>query len=267
MPAPIVIDADLVAKVNTITSQMAAATAAGKEMNLTQEQQLVLQKHQLLVQQQAAQQQQLQNNPVMAKKFPNYRLLGRNIFEPNKNQPFMKKRVKVNTYYSRFIKQHPTNNLPLAFQKTIGVNEDKPTMPAEKTKKTKKIKKKKKKGKKDGSGADSALSRSSSESNSASGSSGDSSSSSSGSSSDNESNSDSTDGEIKKSKKKIKKEKKLKTAKAANVVGETGGIDLDRAKVFLFVWINIMNLTSYSRNIKYKVLNMFFEIRVSCDDL
>jgi cobalamin biosynthesis Mg chelatase CobN len=32
---------------------------------------------------------------------------------------FVKKRVKVNTYYDRFIKQHPANNLPLAFQKSV----------------------------------------------------------------------------------------------------------------------------------------------------
>jgi hypothetical protein len=96
---PIVIDSELVAEVNSITSQMAAATAAGKEMTLTQAQQLTLQKHQLLVQQQKTQQQQaqqqMQANPLLAKKFPNYRLLGRNIFEGNKQQPFQKKRVKV----------------------------------------------------------------------------------------------------------------------------------------------------------------------------
>ncbi len=55
----------------------------------------------------------------------NNRLLGRNIFEPNKHQVFLKKRIKENTYYSRFIKQHPTNNLPSAFQKSVSLAEDK----------------------------------------------------------------------------------------------------------------------------------------------
>jgi hypothetical protein len=36
----------------------------------------------------------------------------------------LKKRVKANTYYSRFIKQHPTTNLPLAFQKSVSLAED-----------------------------------------------------------------------------------------------------------------------------------------------
>ena len=122
-----------------ITTAIATASASGKELTLTQEQQLILQKHQLLVQQQQqlkqqkAQQLQLtqmqmqQANQVAGlKKFPNYRLLGRNIFDGAPKQPFFKKKVnKANTYYSRFIKQHPTMNLPLAFQKSVGLAEDK----------------------------------------------------------------------------------------------------------------------------------------------
>ncbi len=198
------IDADLVAEVNSITSQMAAATAAGKEMVLTQAQQLTLQKHQLLVQQQQIQQQQqqqqLQNNPLLAKKFPNYRLLGRNIFEGKPaSQPFVKKRVKVNTYYSRFIKQHPTNNLPLAFQKSINLGEtlepaSQPPKAAGPTK-TKKTKKKKESESSSDSDSDSGSSRSSRSSRS--------------SNSDSDSGSgSSTDGEIKKASGKLKKKQK-----------------------------------------------------------
>ena len=62
------------------------------------------------------------------KKYLNYsfkfRLLGRNIFDTGVKQQFLKKRVKANTYYSRFIKQHPTTNLPLAFQKSVSLAED-----------------------------------------------------------------------------------------------------------------------------------------------
>ena len=119
---PIVIDSELVAEVNSITSQMAAATAAGKEMTLTQAQQLTLQKHQLLVQQQKTQQQQaqqqMQANPLLAKKFPNYRLLGRNIFEGNKQQPFQKKRVKVGAAFlthTHTIKFSYTRHFELGF--------------------------------------------------------------------------------------------------------------------------------------------------------
>ena len=241
---PIVIDSELVAEVNSITSQMAAATAAGKEMTLTQAQQLTLQKHQLLVQQQKTQQQQaqqqLQVNPMLAKKFPNYRLLGRNIFEGNKNQPMpfnKQKRVKVNTYYSRFIKQHPTNNLPLAFQKTVnaGMAQDLDAnkaleMEQAVAKAAKKIAKKKKKQ---------AASESSSES--ASGSSRSRSSSSSRSSGSYSDSGSSTDGEVskKKLKKKAKKEKMLKKAAAA-------GEGDQKSKVIYSIWYtkkrNVWNL-------------------------
>jgi hypothetical protein len=135
--SPSAIDPELTEAVAEITAQIAAASAAGKELILTKEQQLLLQKHQLLVQQhhqiqqqqqklkQLQQQQQQQLANPLYKKASNYRLLGRNIFEPNVKQQFFKKRAKVNTYYSRFIKQHPTTNLPLAFQKSIGLTEDK----------------------------------------------------------------------------------------------------------------------------------------------
>ncbi len=206
------IDADLVAEVNSITSQMAAATAAGKEMVLTQAQQLTLQKHQLLVQQQQIQQQQqqqqLQNNPLLAKKFPNYRLLGRNIFEGKPaSQPFVKKRVKVNTYYSRFIKQHPTNNLPLAFQKSINLGEtlEPPSQPpkAAGPLKTKKNKKKKESESSSDNDSDSGSSRSSRSSRS--------------SNSDSDSGSgSSTDGEIKKASGKLKKKQKRSKNKSSS---------------------------------------------------
>ena len=234
IPPPIVIDAELVNQVNTITSQMAAASAAGKEMNLTAEQQLVLQKHQYLVQQQQLQQQQqqMQANPLLAKKFPNYRLLGRNIFEPNKNQQFIKKKVKVNTYYSRFIKQHPTNNLPLAFQKSVSLAEDKALEEKEKLNTSGPTKTKSSKGQKKSSDSDEHSDRSKSRSSSSSR------SSTSQSDSDSDSGS-SSDGEIRKTKKsgsadstansetdkkkrkllkkklkkkQLKKEKKIKTA-------------------------------------------------------
>lgn len=134
------IDSELTTAVAEITSAIAAASASGKELTLTQEQQLTLQKHQLLVQQQQqlkqqkAQQIQMtqlqmqQANQASAlKKFPNYRLLGRNIFDGGVKQPFFQKKKinKANTYYSRFIKQHPTMNLPLAFQKSVSLAEDK----------------------------------------------------------------------------------------------------------------------------------------------
>lgn len=61
----------------------------------------------------------------LPKKLPNYRLLGRNIFDANVKQQFLKSRKKTNTYYSRFIKQHPANTLPLAFQKSMSLAEDK----------------------------------------------------------------------------------------------------------------------------------------------
>ena len=134
------IDSELTNAVAEITTAIATASASGKELTLTQEQQLTLQKHQLLVQQQQqlkqqkAQQLQMtqlqmqQANQASAlKKFPNYRLLGRNIFDGGAKQPFFQKKKinKANTYYSRFIKQHPTMNLPLAFQKSVGLAEDK----------------------------------------------------------------------------------------------------------------------------------------------
>jgi len=118
--SPSAIDPELTEAVAEITAQIAAASAAGKELILSKEQQLLLQKHQLLVQQhhqiqqqqqklkQLQQQQQQQLANPLYKKASNYRLLGRNIFEPNVKQQFFKKRAKVNTYYSRFIKQHPT---------------------------------------------------------------------------------------------------------------------------------------------------------------
>ena len=61
----------------------------------------------------------------LKKKLPNYRLLGRNIFDTNVKSQFNKSRKKTNTYYSRFLKQHPANNLPLAFQKSMSLAEDK----------------------------------------------------------------------------------------------------------------------------------------------
>ena len=77
------------------------------------------------------------------KKLPNYRLLGRNIFDANVKNQFIKSKIKTNTYYSRFLKQHPVNNLPLAFQKSMSLAEDKAL--EEKEKKQKKDKKKHKK--------------------------------------------------------------------------------------------------------------------------
>lgn len=130
--SPSTTDPDLVNAVSEITTAVAAASAAGKELSLTQEQQAILQKHQLLRQQyeqklQAHQQSTAANQAaLLAKtKCPNYRLLGRNIFEPNVRNQFMKKKIKANTYYSRFIKQHPANNLPLAFQKSVTMAEEK----------------------------------------------------------------------------------------------------------------------------------------------
>jgi hypothetical protein len=127
--SPPPIDPELTKAVTEITEAIAAASAAGKEVALTKEQQLTLQKHEQLVQQQELyrlqQSQQQLNNPLAAKKFPNYRLLGRNIFDTGVKQQFFKKRIKANTYYSRFIKQHPTTNLPLAFQKSVSLAEDK----------------------------------------------------------------------------------------------------------------------------------------------
>lgn len=135
------IDPELTLAVTEITEAIAAASSAGKELLLTKEQQLILQKHELLVQQHqqmALKKQQQLANPQLAssaaaaaaanqanKKVPNYRLLGRNIFDTGVKQQFFKKRIKANTYYSRFIKQHPTTNLPLAFQpKSFSLAED-----------------------------------------------------------------------------------------------------------------------------------------------
>ncbi|RNA01579.1 caspase activity and apoptosis inhibitor 1-like, partial [Brachionus plicatilis] len=153
-------DPELTELVCEITSAIANASAEGREYVLSEEQKRTLEKHQQLIQdyQQKKQKyqqllklrQQSQLNPeqmsmlLANKKFPNYRLLGRNIFEPNNKQKVFQKRIKTNTYYSRFIKQHPTNNLPLVFQKSIGLNEDKEEESGEKSKKKKSKKKKKK---------------------------------------------------------------------------------------------------------------------------
>lgn len=80
------------------------------------------------------------------KKLPNYRLIGRNIFDPGAKQQFFKVKKKTNTYYSRFIKQHPTSNLPLAFQKSVSLAEDKAMEEAEKGEKKAAKKSKKKTG-------------------------------------------------------------------------------------------------------------------------
>ena len=128
-------------------------------------------------------------------------------------------RVKVNTYYSRFIKQHPTNNLPLAFQKTVNHGMAQDTDKAQELEAVKaavksKAAKKKKKPAASGSSSDSGSGSSGSRSSS--------SSRSSGSCSDSESSS-SADSEAhkKKLKKKAKKEKlKIKKAAAA-AAGET----------------------------------------------
>lgn len=129
----ITIDPELENAVKEITASIAEAASTGKEIVLSKEQQETLQKHQELLQKQQLQRQKLlqeQQHAALqaanAKKLPNYRLLGRNIFEPNFNQQFVgkKKMVKTNTYYSRYIKQHPVNTLPLAFQKSMGVIDD-----------------------------------------------------------------------------------------------------------------------------------------------
>ena len=80
----------------------------------------------------------------LKKKLPNYRLLGRNIFDTNVKNQFIKSRKKTNTYYSRFLKQHPANNLPLAFQKSMSLAEDKALEEREKQQKKDKKKKHKK---------------------------------------------------------------------------------------------------------------------------
>jgi hypothetical protein len=124
----IIIDPELENEVRRITAYIAEGSASGKDVALTQKDQLILQKHQelLLKQQQLKQKNfQEQNSVLNAKKLPNYRLLGRNIFEPNYKQQFLKKKIKTNTYYSRFIKQHPTNTLPLAFQKSANISDEK----------------------------------------------------------------------------------------------------------------------------------------------
>lgn len=93
-----------------------------------QEYQQKKQKYQQLLKLQQQQQlnQQQMSLLLSNKKFPNYRLLGRNIFEPHVKQKFFQRKpIKTNTYYSRFIKQHPTNNLPLVFQKSVSLAEDK----------------------------------------------------------------------------------------------------------------------------------------------
>lgn len=182
---------------------------------------------------------------MLAKKqFPNYRLLGRNIFEPNKNTFIQKKRIKQNTYYSRFIKQHPTNNLPLAFQKSVSLAEDKALEEKENqhqigaVKKSKKKRSKRSKKKKntddssnssesDSSSRSNSSSRSRSSRSSSQKSNSSSSSSSSTSSSAHGSDMSSSDGEIKKSssnadnslesKKKLKNKKLVKPSIAGDV--------------------------------------------------
>lgn len=142
--SPSTTDPDLAIAVGEITSAIAAASADGKELILNEEQKTTLQRHQQLIQEfqqkklkhqqllKIQQQQQLSQQQMSMllsnKKFPNYRLLGRNIFEPNVKQKFFQKRIKTNTYYSRFIKQHPTTNLPLVFQKSVSLAEDKALM-------------------------------------------------------------------------------------------------------------------------------------------
>ena len=218
----IVIDPELVNAVTEITTAMANATAVGKELSLTAEQQALLQKHQQLVGQQNAQLQSQANallNPLAKSKFPNYRLLGRNIFEPNKNQFIPKKRVKENTYYSRFIKQHPTNNLPLAFQKSVSLAEDKALEEKENQQTvSKKIKKKRSKKKKNTSDSSGSESDSSSSTSSSTGSSSSSSSSSYNSSTSTNSDSASSDGEIKKTNGDLTDKKKKKLKKKSPVV-------------------------------------------------
>ena len=199
------IDTELTNSVAEITEAIASASASGKELTLTQEQQLILQKHQNLVQQQhqqqlrhQQQQQQLNQANAQAKKQPNYRLLGRNIFDTGVKQQFFKKRIKANTYYSRFIKQHPTVNLPLAFQKSVSLAEDKALEEKEKqmSDETKNDLEKSKENRK--------ASRSSSRSSSASSASSHSSTSSSNSSADS------------KGSEKIKKKKKKKANKKSS---------------------------------------------------
>ena len=198
------IDSELTNAVAEITEAIASASASGKELTLTQEQQLILQKHQNLVQQQhqqqlrhQQQQQQLNQANAQAKKQPNYRLLGRNIFDTGVKQQFFKKRIKANTYYSRFIKQHPTVNLPLAFQKSVSLAEDKALEEKEKSDEAKNdLLEKSKENRK--------ASRSSSRSSSASSSSSNSSTSSSSSSADS------------KGSQKIKKKKKKKANKKSS---------------------------------------------------
>ena len=128
-PPESLIGRELENAVKEITASIAEASANGKELVLSKEQQELLQKHQELLQQhQQLKQKHQQEQAALAansKKVPNYRLLGRNIFEPNYKQQFFKKKIKTNTYYSRFIKQHPTNTLPLAFQKSANLFEDK----------------------------------------------------------------------------------------------------------------------------------------------
>ena len=141
-------------------------------------------------------------------------------------------RVKVNTYYSRFIKQHPTNNLPLAFQKTVNHGMAQDTDKAQELEAVKaavksKAAKKKKKPAASGSSSDSGSGSSGSRSSS--------SSRSSGSCSDSESSS-SADSEAhkKKLKKKAKKEK-LKIKKAAAAAAAAGETEVD-AKTKVISW-------------------------------
>jgi hypothetical protein len=61
----------------------------------------------------------------LLKKPGNYRLVGRNIFDPTMKIPSIHPSVKTNKYYDRFIKQHPASHLPLAFQKSVSLAEDK----------------------------------------------------------------------------------------------------------------------------------------------
>jgi hypothetical protein len=74
--SPTSIDPELTKAVTEITEAIAAASASGKDIILSKEQQTLLQKHEQIVQQnQRQQQQQVQVplNPLLAKKLPNYR--------------------------------------------------------------------------------------------------------------------------------------------------------------------------------------------------
>lgn len=88
--SPNTTEPDLTQAVHDITAAVAEAAAHGKELSLSQEQQAILQKHQLVVQQYQKdlsdfQQRQLLNKTKAS--MPNYRLLGRNIFDQPPQKP------------------------------------------------------------------------------------------------------------------------------------------------------------------------------------